>query len=263
MNIGVSSACFYPDMNTEDTIELCSSLGFRTMEIFLETQAEYTYDYCMMLKELCEKNKIDVYSIHAFTSSYEPFLFDAYKRRRDDTRKIFESICMAAKILGARCYVFHGKRRMECDERPNYKQAAGQMDILADIALEYGVSLSWENVSWCDTFDPSYIGNVLEYIKSDNLKFTLDLKQARKSGFKVQEYIEVMKDRIANVHISDGDNENICLLPGHGNIDFKGAASMLKTYGYQGPCIIEVYRNNYRNFHEIMGAGEYLRRMLK
>ncbi|KPU46036.1 D-tagatose 3-epimerase [Oxobacter pfennigii] len=258
MDIGISSACFYPEVVTEDTVLICKSLGFDIMEFFLESYYEYKEDYCKALREKCDKYNISVNSVHAFAGTFEPHLFDAYKRRADDMYQIFKSICNAGKILGAKSYVFHGLRQF-ADEITDYQKIAEHMDMLSETAKDYGIILAWENVAWCSSHDPDFIGRVLEHIKSDNLKFTLDVKQARKSNFDFEDYLKIYKDRLINIHISDSNSENSCLLPGNGDMNFADFFRTVESYGYSGNYIIEVYRNNYLNHAELRDAGNLLR----
>lgn len=258
MNVGVSSACFYPDITTENTVKVCKELGFNLMEIFLESPYEYKYMYNEELRDICLKNEMKIYSVHAFSGSFEPHLFDAYKRRRDDMLNIFCDVLNAGALLGAKCYVFHGLRRTVQNDKIDYQNIAKSMDFLADMAGERGLFLAWENVSWCESSDPEFIKGVIEYTNTRNLRFTLDLKQARKSGHTAEEYIDVMGDKLVNVHINDSNDDNMCLLPGEGTADLGGIMTGLEEKGYNGPFIIEVYRDNYNDLNEIGRAREYL-----
>ena len=46
MDIGLSSACFYPDLHTENSIGKMKELGFNHGEIFLNTWSEYSGRIC-------------------------------------------------------------------------------------------------------------------------------------------------------------------------------------------------------------------------
>ena len=56
MDIGISTACFYPEVLTEDTLKIVAGMGFTTIEVFLETASEYREDYCRRLREDIEKS---------------------------------------------------------------------------------------------------------------------------------------------------------------------------------------------------------------
>ena len=76
MDIGLSSACFYPKLHTEHSIQTMKELGFNFGEIFLNTQSEYEEEFIKVLLEKKEQYKFKVNSVHAFSSSFEPYIFE-------------------------------------------------------------------------------------------------------------------------------------------------------------------------------------------
>ncbi|MDK2798489.1 MAG: hypothetical protein PWP27_69 [Clostridiales bacterium] len=257
MDIGISTACFYP-MATESTLSVIYELGFKKIEVFMEAYSEYEVEFCKYLREQIDKFELKVISAHAFCSVYEPFLFSEYRRRKLDALVTFKKALTAAHILGAKYFTFHGNRKEATTDTFNFRNYASEMDQLAEIAGEKNIVLAWENVYWCQSGSPDFIEKTMEYIRSDNLKFTLDIKQANKSGVNPIEYINVMKDKIVNVHINDADHEHVCLLPGEGKINLKLIIHTLKQNNYQGDLLIEVYRKNFRHMHQIIESRNHL-----
>lgn len=255
MNFGISTACFFP-VKTEDTIPIISELGTDRCEVFLEAESEYNLDYIALLNDRCQKYEITPISVHSFCSAFEPFIFTDYERRRNDCVNTFQKVLAAARELGAKYYTFHGEPIKEVKDMSNY---AAKFTYLADLAKEYGVILAWENVSWCQSSDPQFIARVMDKQKSDNLKFTLDFKQAYRANRTPADYIRVMGNNIVNVHINDRTNNQMCLLPGEGDVDFNDLFEQLNDVSYQGDCILEVYRSNYNEYNQIKDALEFLK----
>ena len=263
MEIGVSTACFYP-AETESIPEILKSIGVTKAEVFLNSCSEYEEDFCKMLREKFDKEGIEVVSVHAFVAMHEPFLFESYNRRRDDARFFYKKVINATKLLNAKFHTFHGARHEFYKNRtPDYKAFAKDMSDLADMAGEKGVKLAWENVSWCLTNSPLFIKEVLPYITSENLGFTLDLKQALRANSNYLEYLEIFKDRLLNVHISDCDEYSDCKLPGTGTRDFSEIFRNLKDIKYNGDMIIEVYREAFKTPLEVKKSVEFARNILK
>lgn len=261
MKIGLSSASFYPNVNTEDCIRVMKGIGFNLGEIFLNTPSEYEEDFVKRLKEQAGANNFKINSIHAFSGQFEPYLFDSYKRRREDMIRIFAKVCTAANILGAEYYTFHGMR-LQPLENLDWNLIVSVYDELSYIAQEKGIKLAQENVSWCMSSNVDF----LKYIKVKckyPVSFTLDIKQSYKAGLDPFEYIEIMGRDIVNVHINDRDEESACLLPGNGNVDYKKIISKLTEIDYSGNGIIEVYRDNYLDYDDLKMSKIFLDNLFK
>lgn len=261
MDIGLSSASFYPFVNTEDSVPLMKALGFNVGEIFLNCPSEYEEEFIKKLLYAKEENSFKINSVHSFSGSFEPYLFDSYKRRADDMKVVFKKVCKAAKVLGAECYTFHGLR-LDKLSNLNLDKIIENYNELCYIACEAGIKLAQENVSWCMSSDLQFLKLLKENCKYP-LYFTIDIKQAYKAGIIPESYIDIMGDSIANFHINDRSEEAICLLPGQGNVNYIELVNKLKKCGYNGKGIIEVYRENYYDYNNLTKAKEYLVSLLK
>ncbi|MBU3090845.1 sugar phosphate isomerase/epimerase [Clostridium sp. CF011] len=256
MDIGLSSACFYPNLSTENSIKKMKELGFNHGEIFFNTPGEYEEDFLKRLLEKKETYEFNVNSVHAFSSSFEPYLFDKYDRRRLDMLKHFKKVCRAAKILGASCYTFHGMRSADFNELDT-KFVIDTYNELSYIAMEMGIKLAQENVSWCMSANLKFLTFLAAKCKYP-IYFTLDFKQAYKANVSIEKYIEVMGENIVNLHINDRDENSPCLLPGKGNLDYEYIYNKLKSVKYSGKGTIEVYSSNYLSCEELTQAKEFV-----
>lgn len=256
MDVGLSSAVFYPYIETEDSINLISKMGFKCAEVFLNSATEYEEDFIKKLIEEKEKHNLKINSVHSFSSSFEPYLFDLYKRRRKDMLTYFEKVCKAGSLLGAKCYTFHGAR-LEGGKFIDKKLSFEVYNSLCYIAAENNIKLAQENVSWCMSSRPEYLSELIEECKYP-IYFTLDIKQAYKAMRTPKEYLEVMKHNLINIHINDRDEKNVCLLPGKGNVNFEELFKNIRKYDYKGNMIIELYSDNYNSYEEIRNAKKYL-----
>lgn len=261
MKVGLSTASFYPNYKLEDSMEIIKKLGFDVAEVFLNSPSEYEEDFIKKLVEIKQNLNLQINSVHGFSSSFEPFLFDRYKRRRDDMFVYFKKICKAAKLLGANCYTFHGMRLLD---RKNLNE-----DLVIDIynkltytALEMGIKIAQENVSWCMSSDLNYLYFLKEKCKYD-LFYTFDIKQAYKAYVKPNEYLKIMGKDLINLHLNDRDKDHVCLLPGNGEVKYNEIFNNLKDIDYSGNGIIEVYSENYKDIKELKMAKEYIEKCAK
>jgi sugar phosphate isomerase/epimerase len=260
MKIGLSSACFYPEVLTEDSIKLIKDIGFTSGEIFLNSNSEYEEEFIEILNQERLKHGFEINSIHSFSSAFEPYLFEMYSRRRQDMFKSFNKVCRAAKRLGAKYYTFHGMRKVDF-ETMNKKHIVDCYDKLIYNALEEGIVLAQENVSWCMSSDTRFLELLRDKCRYP-VKYTLDIKQSFRAGTDVQSYIDVMGADLVNLHINDRDEDQCCLLPGKGCVNYEELFSKLAKIGYKGDMIIEVYRDNFKKYDELAMSRDFLMQKL-
>ena len=254
--IGISSACFYPE-ETLDSIKECINLGFKNIEIFMNSFSELEKPYLKTIAEVCRDNGVKITSIHPFTSGFEyMYFFSAYKKRAKDSidyfyKKYFET----AAYLGADYFVFHG----DATKAPffgmdNYCEV---LSLIKDTAKAEGVTLAHENVSVARAGNPEFMKEVHERFGEGNLKFVFDLKQTIRGGYDPHKMLDAMGNDIVHVHINDwADGE--CRLPYAGKLNIDEIISRLESSGYAGKYIIEVYRNNFTDNSEILTAANEL-----
>ena len=90
------------------------------------------------------------------------------------------------------------------------------------------------------------------------LAAVLDIKQARRSGYPLNMYIEDMAGAISHVHLSDVDENGRMCLPGTGIYNFEEIFRRLRGAGFDGPAVIEVYGGDYSGYSELKESLDYL-----
>lgn len=260
METGISTASFFGKAFTEEAVVRIAQMGAPVCEVFLDTFSEYEQDFVRMLREKTDENGLAVRSVHAMSTQFEPQLFSINVRQQNDARALLEKIFRAARTLGAGLYVFHGPPAFRRTLRllDDYERMGAIVSGLADLAGEYGLRFTWENVHWCAYGHERFARRLLEHVNSDNLFFTLDIKQAVMSGRTVAGYLEDMGERIANVHLCDyrytKDGKVRTCLPDGGELDMAWLKAELERRGYDGAVILEVYSDNYETFDELAAS---------
>lgn len=214
MEVGISTASFYPDALTEESIPLIRILGVKTIEVFLGSFSEYEEGFCRQLRDSIDEHGLNVYSVHSLGTQFEPQFFSLTERQKNDSRDLFRRVFRCAQILGAKVYVFHGPP-VRVNARPNldFVRIGSLCDELAYMAGEYGIKFSWENVSWCWYSFPEFADRLMEHTKSQNIYFTLDIKQAMQTGYDVMDFVRHMGHRVVNIHAIDFDEDKNLTLP--------------------------------------------------
>ena len=65
MNFGISTACFYPEL-LEKSLEHARDLGYKDIEIFFNTDSEYSDSFISYINNFLKENKMRVISAHPF-----------------------------------------------------------------------------------------------------------------------------------------------------------------------------------------------------
>lgn len=257
MIFGMSTACFFPKIYTEDAIDTIGNMHIKNVEIFFSCMSEYRIPFVKELKKRLADNGMSAYSVHALSMQFEPQLFSEHNRAKQDAEDIFYAVLEAAAELGAKSYTFHGPSNIKRSRKLflDYQKIAQTAGPLADKALTYGVKLSWETVHWCWYAAPEFASKLISMPEAANLFFTLDIKQAAQAGYDPAEFIEHTNGRLTNIHICDysfSEERGLYpVLPFKGNMDFTRIKNALIKFGYSNALIYEVYGNNYSGLEEL------------
>lgn len=162
---------------------------------------------------------------------------------------LYDRILAAGKRLGAVCYVMHGPARLFGGVKNiELSRITPILLELAARAKDYGIQLTLENVSWCVFNEPEF-GARLQSLTHGEIKHTLDVKQAIRSGYDPMDFIRAVGEHIINVHLCDATrfpSGGVRYdMPGFGEYDFVSMFNLLGEKGYTGPAFIEVYSDMY------------------
>lgn len=238
MKLGMSSAAFYGQRETEDHAALLRTFPLDVCEVFLETHSEYSADFGMLVKE--RLGGLPCLSVHPKGTQFEQDLFGRSARQAEDALRAFRGVCEAGQALNARYYVFHGPYSVSGRQRvENVFELTERVGRLRGIAAEHGLELLWENVSWCALWEPQDARYILERLP--DIGFVLDVKQALRAGVSPMDMLEAMGSHVRHVHALDQDAEGRLCLPGQGTQDWPGLMARLRSLGYEGAVILEPY----------------------
>jgi sugar phosphate isomerase/epimerase len=258
MYLAISTACLYP-LQTEIALQILLEQEFKNFEVFVNSESELSNEYIETLKNKLNKYNASIYSVHLFTSGFEPLMFFSnYSRRLYDSIEQYKRYFAAAKKLGALVVVFHGDR---IEGALGVEEYCERFSLLTRAAKEEGVIIAQENVSRCKSRSLEFIKSMRKLGGDGNFKFVLDLKQTIRAQTNPFEMLEAMGTDVINVHISDSTAENDCLLPGYGDFDFTKLYNSLNEINYNGPLVIEVYRHNFNELTEINESFKYTNKL--
>ena len=255
MEIGASSACFYP-LETEKSFQLLCENGFRSIEIFLNSPCETNKSFVRELKNIKDSYGVNVTSLHPYESFGEGYnFFSNYYRRYVDACENYKRFFSAAADLGADYVIMHGAKHGAdiCDE-----EYAERFTRLNEIAMTFGCFMAHENVVNFSGQRPELMSLLKEYGK-ENFKMVLDIKQARKADVLPIEYIKAAGESIIHVHLSDYNENSLCAPPsGKGFFNFAELFTQLDSINYKGKYIIELYSDGFKDIEDIINSAKYL-----
>lgn len=260
MDIGLSSACFYP-LETEKSLVRAGELGAKTVEIFMNADSEFTALYLDELYKIKEYYGMRVPSVHtmaSFTESY--YLFSSYKRRFIEAREtLFKRHFDVLHRMGANILVMHGIKKPGSISDEEYFE---RFAYLIEMGKREGIAVSQENVVHYRSENPDFLTRMGKYI-GDDFSMVFDIKQSLRTGIDPFEFAEKLHKYIRHVHISDHDSGRDCMVPcAGGEFDFARFFDMMKGLGYSGDYIIELYENGYDSDIQLKNAIDELKKLL-
>ncbi|MEA4853888.1 MAG: sugar phosphate isomerase/epimerase [Christensenella sp.] len=257
MKTGMSTACFFCREYNEEAVRKMAGMGIREIELFFSAYMEYKKTFTDEINRICNGEGMTVRSIHALCTQFEPQLFSRHDRQRQEAMDTYRHVLDAAENLGAGLYVFHGAMSLKhaCMMHVNYEWAGECVTPLAEQAAERGVKLAYENVHWCWYNRPGFAQSLLKNTDSDNLYFTLDIKQAAQSGYAVEAFLDDMGSRLAHVHLCDYTKDPkkgiMPCLPFSGEVNWQGMKQKLLDMSYSGVLMLEVYPGDYKTYEDL------------
>ncbi len=260
MDIGLSSACFYP-LETEKSIIRAGETGVKTIEIFMNADSEFEPAFVKDMANVCKSYGMKVASVHtmgSFTESYH--LFSSYKRRFFEAKDTsFKRHFDVMWTLGAEFLVLHGIKKPGSISDEEYYERFGELTLMGK---SEGLKVCQENVVHYRSESPDFLLKMGEYI-GDDFNMVFDIKQSIRTGIDPYEFAEKLHKYIKHIHISDHNEVRDCIVPcKNGTFDFKKFFDLMKSVGYKGDFIIELYENGFESDKELTFAIEKLKKLL-
>ncbi|MCL1823062.1 MAG: sugar phosphate isomerase/epimerase [Oscillospiraceae bacterium] len=261
-NIGASTACLYP-MNTEEALLSLAKLGIRDIEIFINCDMELETPVFDEINRIIRDYSLNVISVHPVPGWESFYLFSNYERRRQQFMDIYKRYFERMNEWGAEIMVFHGANKSAAKSNEFYFEKYEQ---ILTVAESYGIILAQENVAYCKSGNLDFLVKMKKEF-GRRAYFTLDLKQALRSGYTPFRIIDELGKNIVHIHVSDnrglmkhesfGINDD-CLPVGRGNFNFTDFFEHLREIGYNKAVILELYRENFSGLTELNESVEKL-----
>jgi len=255
LRAGASTGCLYP-LTPEESLLTLLEAGVRNFELFVNTDSELREPYTSRLKKLTDRYGARIISLHPYTSGFESnLLFSEYERRTEDGLRYYAGYCRAGAVLGAKFLTLHGSYYNGQPPDGFIKRYARNYARLAKVCADSGILLTQENVAVCMSGRAEFIEALRDELQG-KISFTYDIKHAARTSEPLR-MLRAMRGAVANVHFNDYSyGGGHCALPFSGDTDQRGILEELRSQGYGGNFIVEVYRENYGSPGQIADAAE-------
>jgi len=250
MQPGVSTHVFLQQRLHPGLLDALHKSGAQAIEIFA---ARHHFDYAdrSIVRDIAawfRSNEVAA-SLHQplYTDSHwsrhtapSLNLIDPEKSRRIDAMDEVKRAIESAEQIPFRAITLHLGQK---DERWNTRALENSLTAIEHLkafAHPLGVKILLENLQNEVTI-PEHLLEILHVGHFDNVGITLDIGQAHLSDGGIDLAFELLKSRIAELHLHDNQGaKNDHLWPGSGKIDWKNVAKQIATLPPATPGILEI-----------------------
>ena len=228
--VGLSTSSVYPE-TTASCFELAGRLGYDGVEVMVGIDpVSRDVDALVQLREY---HDIPVLSVHA------PTLLVTQGTWGNDPWDKLERSAVAAHRLGADCVVVHPPFRWQRSYAQGFVEGIRRLERTTGITFAVENMFPWRGprISEVRAYSPGWDPTERDY---DHL--TLDLSHASTSRQRSLDLVEAWGDRLAHVHLTDGDGSvgDSHLFPGDGDQDAAAVLAALLARGFAGHIVLEV-----------------------
>lgn len=250
MQPGVSTHVFLQQRLHPGLLDALRKSGAQAVEIFA---ARHHFDYAdrSIVRDIAawfRSNEVAA-SLHQplYTDSHwsrhtapSLNLIDPEKSRRIDAMDEVKRAIESAEQIPFRAITLHLGQK---DERWNTRALENSLTAIEHLkafAHPLGVKILLENLQ-NEVTTPEHLLEILHVGHFDNVGVTLDIGQAHLGDGGIDLAFELLKSRIAELHLHDNQGtKNDHLWPGSGKIDWKNVAKQIATLPPVTPGIFEI-----------------------
>ncbi|WP_300084006.1 sugar phosphate isomerase/epimerase family protein [Propioniciclava sp.] len=228
--IGLSTSSVYPE-TTASCFELASRLGYDGVEVMVGIDpVSRDVDALVHLRDF---HDVPVISVHA------PTLLVTQGTWGSDPWEKLERSAVAAHRLGADTVVVHPPFRWQRSYAKGFTEGIRRLERTTGIIFAVENMFPWRGPKGSEVraYSPGW-----DPTDRDYEHLTLDLSHASTSHQRSLDLLQAWGDRLAHVHLTDGDGsiKDEHLIPGRGDQDAALVLQRLAERGFGGHIVLEV-----------------------
>jgi len=239
-------------MDLASALEAAAEAGFEAVEVWAEGRhldpRVAGPREAKAAGSICRKLGVEAFSLHApFGEGANIGDFDEGERRR--ALEVVGEALSYASLIGAKVVVLHPGTWEGSDDPEEHaefrRRVLASFLELSRLAEKLGVRLLVENmVPTGRRFRfGADLGDLLWLCERvPGLGVCFDPGHANIGGGSPASWLEALGGRVLSLHLNDNDGmADLHLLPGRGNLDWPRFWGALRSGGYEGPLLFEVY----------------------
>jgi L-ribulose-5-phosphate 3-epimerase len=190
------------------------------------------------IKSIIKKTGVSVQTICA------DYFMEAPLHSADDvivqaSRKVMLKLLDNAKSLDVTDIVIPCVDQSTLDGQEAADRFVENLAPMVKVAEKYNINLALET-----DLAPKPFVELLDRFNSSKVTVNYDIGNSAALGFDSDEELVAYGDRITDIHIKDRVLAGGPVILGEGNADFKKFFCKLEEFDYQGPFIMQAYRDN-------------------
>ncbi|MEU4898798.1 sugar phosphate isomerase/epimerase [Streptomyces sp. NPDC044780] len=227
--VALSTASVYPE-STATAFEIAARLGYDGVEVMVWTDP--VSQDIEALRRLSDYHQVPILAVHA------PCLLITQRVWSTDPWVKLQRARAAAEKLGASTVVVHPPFRWQRAYAREFVRGIWRMADETDVRFAVENMYPWryrdrEMLAYAPGWDVT---------KDDYRHFTIDLSHTATARTDALEMVDRMGDRLAHLHLADGQgsNKDEHLVPGRGSQPCAELLERLATTGFDGNVVVEV-----------------------
>jgi len=191
--------------------------------------------------EIANAIKVSGVSVKTICADYfmEAPLYSSDDKVAEKSFKILERLLEVAKIFKITDIVIPCVDQSSLDTEVSVDRFVQQISKIIPRIERQNINISLET-----DLSPKPFVELLERLNSNNITVNYDIGNSAALGFDSDEELEAYGDRITDIHIKDRVLGGGPVALGKGNADFAKFFGKLEGFDYQGPFIMQAYRDD-------------------
>lgn len=227
----------------EDEFVIAASMGLDLIEFILdmdgiEENPLMSLSGIERISDVVSKTGVNVDSVCADCFMVEPLHShnaDIAERSLEYLRRLIKN----ASILNVSNIVIPCVDQSSLRSADEIVRFVKALESVLDLAESKNINLSLET-----DLNPTSFGSLLKHFKSARVTVNYDIGNSASLGYNPREELAVYGERISDIHIKDRKKGAGSVLLGTGDADFNIFFDALSHLNYQGPFIMQAYRDD-------------------